>query len=100
MLEVTLYSRKDCHLCEAAQEELNRLQLLIPHHLSVVDVESDSQLLKEYGFEIPVIVAGPYTLRAPIDPKDLEVTLRAALTANGRLSKSIGILPMARQRLN
>ncbi len=78
MIEVTLYSRQDCHLCELAQEALNALQTAVPHHLNVIDVDSDPKLQKEFGFEVPVIVVGPYTLRAPIDAKDLEISLRAA----------------------
>jgi len=77
MVEVTLYVKKDCHLCEQALEHLNALQELVPHQLKIVDVESDPKLFKKYGLEIPVIEVGPYTLRAPIERKDLEITLRA-----------------------
>jgi len=77
MITVTLYTRKDCHLCEQAQLELNSLQNVVPHELKLVDVDGDAKLQKAYGQNIPVIVVGPYTLKAPIERQDLEITLRA-----------------------
>jgi uncharacterized membrane protein len=78
MIEVTLYSRQDCHLCEQAHQDLDTLQSIVPHHLKIVDVDSSLKLKREYGFEVPVIEVGPYKLRAPIDLKDLEISLKAA----------------------
>ena len=78
MIDVTLFSRQDCHLCEMALQDLDALQSVVPHQLKIVDVDSDPKLQSEYGFEVPVIVVGPYTLRAPINTRDLEVSLRAA----------------------
>jgi uncharacterized membrane protein len=77
MIEVTLYSRKDCHLCDVAQTYLEELQSNIPHHLNLIDVDSDSKLKKLYGFNVPVVVIGPYKLSAPIEKKDLEISLKA-----------------------
>jgi uncharacterized membrane protein len=78
MIEVILYSREDCHLCDLAIEALNSLQTSVPHQLKIVDVDGNSELRKKYGFNVPVIVVGPYTIQAPIDRNDLEITLRAA----------------------
>ncbi len=77
MIEVTLYNRKDCHLCEIAQTALEELQEVIPHHLTVIDVDSDVKLRNLYGFNVPVVQIGPYKLTAPIEKRDLEITLRA-----------------------
>jgi len=77
MIEVTLYSRKDCHLCEVAQQQLDELQSSIPHHLTVMDVDSDDKLKKLYGFNVPVVQIGPYRLMAPIEKKDLEISMKA-----------------------
>ena len=78
MIEVVLYSRPGCHLCDEARQLLESLQAVVPHHLSEVDIDQDVELQRAYAFEIPVIMMGPYKLAAPIDPKDLEITLRAA----------------------
>ncbi len=77
MIEVTLYSRKDCHLCEITQSDLNELNSVVPHHLSVIDIDTDAKLRNMYGFNVPVVVVGPYKLTAPIDKKDLEISLKA-----------------------
>ena len=78
MIEVILYSRADCHLCEQAKNELDALQTEIPHHLTVLDVDSDPKLQKQYGFNVPVVSAGPYHVKAPITRQDLIITLKAA----------------------
>jgi uncharacterized membrane protein len=87
MIEVTLYSREDCHLCELALAELNSLQERLPHKLIIVDVDEDTELRKKYGFNVPVIVVGPYTIQAPIERTDLEITLRAAMHRQEQLDK-------------
>jgi uncharacterized membrane protein len=77
MIEVTLYSRADCHLCEQVQQYLEELNREIPHKLSVIDVDSRTDLQKQYGFNVPVVKVGPYTLKAPIERSDLVITLKA-----------------------
>ncbi len=77
MIEVTLYSRKDCHLCDIAQKDLNELQSTLPHNLTIVDVDNDVKLRNLYGFNVPVVLIGPYKLSAPIEKKDLEISLKA-----------------------
>jgi uncharacterized membrane protein len=77
MIEVTLYTRYDCHLCELAQQYLEELQSRIPHHVTIIDVDSDPKLKKLYGFNVPVVLAGPYKLTAPIEKRDLEISLLA-----------------------
>jgi len=77
MIEVILYSRTDCHLCELAQKYLEELQSSVPHHLTIFDVDSDPKLTKMYGFNVPVVIVGPYKLSAPIEKKDLEIALLA-----------------------
>jgi uncharacterized membrane protein len=77
MIEVILYLRTDCHLCDIAQKYLDELQSTIPHHLTNIDVDSDPKLKKTYGFDVPVVIIGPYKLSAPIEIKDLEIALLA-----------------------
>ncbi len=87
MIEVTLYARKDCHLCDIAQAELSELQSIIPHHLTVVDVDSDPKLRSLYGFNVPVVMIGPYRLSAPIEKKDMEISLRAVQQSSEQEAK-------------
>lgn len=78
MIKVTLYSRQDCHLCEQARADLDALRGQYPHQLAVIDVDSTPELRRAYGFEVPVVEIGPYTLRAPFDRQELLMTLGAA----------------------
>ena len=67
MLTVTLYTRQDCHLCEQAKVDLESLQASFPHRLVEIDIDRDPALQKKYLVVIPVVVVGPYALKAPFD---------------------------------
>ena len=77
-LNITLYSRKQCHLCEQAEKDLQALQAQYPHKLAVIELDGNPDLEAAYGLEIPVIEVGPYQLKAPFDRKTLAMTLGAA----------------------
>lgn len=98
MLTVTLYTRKDCGLCEEAKAELSALEAELPHRLAEVDIESDPALLKRYITAIPVLEIGPYTLHAPITKEQLRMTLGAAIDRRGQLEKIGGSAYEARVR--
>ncbi|NUT97349.1 MAG: glutaredoxin family protein [Saccharothrix sp.] len=53
---VTLMSRVDCHACEQAKADLERIcgELGVPW--DVQDVDSDRELRAEYGDRVPVIL--------------------------------------------
>jgi uncharacterized membrane protein/glutaredoxin len=87
MLTVTLYTRKDCHLCEQAKADLASLQAKYPHRLVEIDIDSDPALQKRYLVEIPVVEVGPYALKAPFDKQKLMMTLGAAGDRRGQLDK-------------
>jgi uncharacterized membrane protein len=87
MLTVTLYMRKDCHLCEQAKADLESLQDKYPHRLVEIDIDTDPALQKKYLVEIPVLEVGPYALKAPFDKQKLMMTLGAAGDRRGQLDK-------------
>ncbi len=87
MLTVTLYTRKDCHLCDQAKADLEAIQAKYPHRLVEIDIETDSALQKKYLAEIPVVEVGPYALKAPFDRQKLMMTLGAAGDRRGQLDK-------------
>lgn len=79
MIKVTMYTRSGCHLCDVAKEDLASIHQQYPHELLEIDIESDEDLESAYGFDIPVIEVGPYTLKAPFDIQELKITLGAAI---------------------
>jgi uncharacterized membrane protein len=87
MLNVTLYTRPDCHLCDQAEADLKSLQETIPHKLTVIDIESEAALKDSFGLEIPVVEAGPFRLKAPFTRQELQVTLSAAADRLGQLER-------------
>lgn len=98
MLTVTLYTRKDCGLCDEAKAHLAALEKELPHRLAEVDIDSDPALLKKYLVSIPVLEIGPYTLSAPITKEQLRMTLSAASDRRGQLDKIGGSAYEARVR--
>jgi len=87
MLNVTLYTRKGCKLCDEVKVELNELQARYPHRLAEVDIDSDAALVENFGLEIPVVEAGPYRLKAPITRQKLQMTIGAAFDRKNQLEQ-------------
>ena len=87
MLNVTLYTRKGCKLCDKVKAELNDLQAKYPHQLVEVNIESDAALMENFALEIPIVDAGPYRLRAPITRQKLEMTIGAAFDRKNQLEQ-------------
>ncbi len=52
---ITIYSRHGCHLCEGAEETLNKLKSELKFSIKVIYIDGDSSLEKLYGNEVPVI---------------------------------------------
>ena len=55
MIQLTLMSRPGCHLCDEMRREVDALLADRPHEWTVVDVDSDADLARRYGDEIPVL---------------------------------------------
>ena len=87
MLNVTLYTRKNCHLCEQVKADLESLQAEYPHRLAEVDIETDEALQAKFDAVIPVVEVGPYSLKAPITRQSLQMTLGAAMDRRSQLEQ-------------
>ncbi|HVM74715.1 MAG TPA: glutaredoxin family protein [Candidatus Saccharimonadales bacterium] len=85
-LEVTLYTRPGCHLCEDAKLVL--LPLLHEFHavLREVNIDSDPHLTALYGYDIPVIFIGSRkAAKHRVDPAQFR---RQLAEASAGLSKN------------
>lgn len=68
MVEVVLYSREECHLCEQARDVIISLQKEFPISLTEIDIDEDPSLKKKYGLKIPVIaINGEVIFESNID---------------------------------
>jgi glutaredoxin len=57
-LDVTLYSRPGCHLCEAAKAAIDPLLLEFGATLYEINIDGDAVLTERYGWDIPVLFVG------------------------------------------
>ncbi len=55
MVKITIYSKKECHLCDNAKGILQKMQREFPFSLAEIDIEKNSELFKKYKHLIPVI---------------------------------------------
>ncbi|WP_100373987.1 glutaredoxin family protein [Bacillus sp. FJAT-45037] len=55
MLEVKVYSKDHCPLCDKGVAVLKELQQEIPFEFTVIDIYQDDDLLEQYQLMIPVV---------------------------------------------
>jgi len=80
VIKLTLYSRPECHLCEAFLADLMPL-LAADVVVETVDVDSSVALERRYGLRIPVLVAGEIELSGyPLDPERVRRYLESIQT--------------------
>ncbi len=87
MISVTLYSRAECELCEQVKSQLMALQDVIPHRLTVIDIDSELSLHNAYSMDIPVVEVGSFKLKAPFTQQDLKRILMAAVDKHDQVEK-------------
>jgi glutaredoxin len=78
VVEVTLYSKPGCHLCEDVKEMLDGLTAVYPHHLTEIDITSNRDIFNRYHLTIPVVHIGQTELQAPISAAQLRAVLANA----------------------
>ncbi len=57
-LEVTLYTRPGCHLCEEAKAVMEPLLVEFGAKLCEVNIAGDAALEEQFGLDIPVVFVG------------------------------------------
>lgn len=57
-LDVTLYTRPGCHLCEEAKKKIAPLLHDAGARLREVNIDADSVLRERYDFDVPVVLLG------------------------------------------
>jgi glutaredoxin len=58
MINVTIYSKPGCHLCDVAKDVLLKVQRVEPFVLREVNIEEDPEARELYKESIPVIFVG------------------------------------------
>lgn len=57
-IEVTLYTRRGCHLCEEAKAQMAPLLREFGVRLREVDIDADEKLRARYDVDVPVVFLG------------------------------------------
>jgi glutaredoxin len=82
MMRVIIYSRPGCHLCEEAKTAIQAAGCHGQYELEEVNIETDPDLLRRYGFEIPVItIDGVEAFRNRVGSEEFRRAIRAAITS-------------------
>ena len=55
MIELTLYSRPGCHLCDDMKAVVMRVASTLAIRLTETDISGDPELEQRYGLQIPVL---------------------------------------------
>ena len=55
MTVVTVYSRKNCHLCDVALETLETVEAELDFEIEKIFIDGNEELTNKYGEEVPVI---------------------------------------------
>jgi glutaredoxin len=58
VVELILYYREGCHLCETMLQALRGLQPQLGFELRPVDIDRDAELLGRYDERVPVLCLG------------------------------------------
>jgi farnesyl-diphosphate farnesyltransferase len=83
-LELTLYSKPDCHLCEEMERALENAARGMPVRLRRVDITTDPSLEKLYAMDIPLLTHGEERLaRHRADERTLSAKLKKIASARG-----------------
>jgi glutaredoxin len=66
---VTIYSRKECHLCEEALSVLQNLKAELKFEINEIFIDGDEDLEKLYGEQVPVtLINGEHHDYWRVDP--------------------------------
>jgi hypothetical protein len=69
-VQVIMYSRPGCHLCDVAKQDIDEADCTADYILEVVNIESDPVLLNKYRYDIPVVtINGVEAFRHQVDSK-------------------------------
>jgi glutaredoxin len=81
MIRITLYSRRDCHLCHDMRAVVEAVARDVPLEIEELDIDDDPELVAAYDVEVPVLaVNGRKAFKYRVDA----AALRARLARESR----------------
>lgn len=55
-VQVILYSKPGCHLCEVMKKEMAKADCAALYELQEINIEGDAELLARYRYDVPVLM--------------------------------------------
>ncbi len=98
MVEVTIFSRRECHLCKVAMKVAHCVQEETPFRQNGINFHEDPALFSRYGSRVPVVLVDQVEMfSGRIGVKELR---RAVRNARWRrpVSRILSRLRLRRQR--
>jgi len=78
LINLTIYSRPGCHLCEVMKAVVERVSQTVPVTLEEIDISHDPELEERYGLEIPVLmIEGTKVAKYRVSEEELKRMLMA-----------------------
>jgi glutaredoxin len=72
-VQIDIYSRPGCHLCDEAKAVIERVQQRCPFTFRIINIDEDPVLVAAYGTEIPVVfINGNRAFKYHVDEVQLE----------------------------
>jgi len=82
-VQVVLYTRPGCHLCEEMKEVMRASGCDELYALQEVDIENDAEVFARYRFEIPVLfINGVEAFRHRVRPDEFKAYLTGLASAS------------------
>lgn len=77
-MTVVLFMRRGCHLCDVARDVILAQSARAPFDFREVDIDTEDELIKEYGIRIPVVtVDGVERFEIAVEPAEFAALLKA-----------------------
>ena len=87
MVEVVLYSKPDCHLCEVVKSQLARLRPSFPFALREVNILDDPEDFERHKNDIPVVfMNGKKAFKHRMNEKDFVRRFEMILATERKLA--------------
>ena len=68
MRSVVLYTRRGCHLCDEARSAILSVRAREPFAYDEVDIDTDDDLVRDYGIRVPVVTGRTVVDVVPMHP--------------------------------
>jgi glutaredoxin len=87
MIEVLVYSKPDCHLCDEVKAQLKRLCASYPFELREANILDDIESFEKFKEEIPVVfINGRKAFKYRLDEMEFTRRMEAILASERKLT--------------